>query len=158
MKKYFVSFFLIIAFVFYVVLENQSSVSVVANSPQNGNSAPSAGSGPSAPVSGNVPAANPPVAAALYRNGTYDGDSVNAYFGNVQVEAVVSGGKLADVKILDYPQDRSTSVRINNGALPQLVQEAIVSQSAQVDVVSGATQTSQGFAQSLASALAKAKS
>jgi uncharacterized protein with FMN-binding domain len=39
-----------------------------------------------------------------------------------------------------------------------LIQEAISSQSAQVDVVSGATQTSQGFQQSLASALVKAKS
>ena len=82
---------------------------------------------------------------------------MDAYFGNVQVAAVIAGGKLTDVNILDYPQDRSTSARINNAALPKLVQEAISSQSANVDIVSGATQTSQGFQQSLASALAKAK-
>lgn len=69
----------------------------------------------------------------------------------------MSGGELTDVKILAYPNDRSTSVRINGAALPKLVQEAISSQNAQVDIVSGATQTSQGFQQSLASALAKAK-
>jgi uncharacterized protein with FMN-binding domain len=107
-----------------------------------------------------MPAASAPPAppTALYRDGSYSGDSVNAYFGNVQVEAVIGGGKLASVKILDYPQDRGTSVRINSAALPQLVQEAISSQSANVDIVSGATQTSQAFEQSLASALAKAKS
>ena len=112
------------------------------------------------PAAGSQPVPSPspaPAAIGLYRNGSYNGDSVDAYFGNVQVEAIVSGGKLADVKILTYPNDRSTSLHINNSALPKLVQEAIASQSAQVDIVSGATQTSQGFQASLASALAKAK-
>jgi uncharacterized protein with FMN-binding domain len=174
MKKYFLSFFLIIAFAFYVMLENQSSISVVLNSPENsqpgGNAGNPAGSVaatvPSgSPVSGSAPIPSPitsspstPVATGLYRDGSYDGGSVNAYFGNVQVQAVVSGGKLTDVKVLDYPKDRTTSARINNAALPKLVQEAISSQSAQVDIVSGATQTSQGFQASLTSALAKAKS
>jgi uncharacterized protein with FMN-binding domain len=82
---------------------------------------------------------------------------VNVYYGNVQTRAVISGGKLASINILNYPHDRSTSARINSAALPKLVQEAIASQNAQVDIVSGATETSQGFRQSLASALAKAK-
>jgi len=172
MKKYFLSFFLIIAFAFYVMLENQSSVSVVSNStaksdgtqPNNNTTAvapPAATPTSPSPIKPQpvspVPSAPAPAATGLYRDGSYNGDSVDAYFGNVQVEAVVSGGKLADVKILDYPQDRGTSMRINNAALPKLVQEAISSQSAQVDIISGATQTSQGFQQSLASALAKAK-
>ncbi|MGB7958079.1 MAG: FMN-binding protein [Minisyncoccia bacterium] len=168
MKKYILSLSLIIAFTFYVLLEGQNSISVVSNPPEGANNggAPSAstpvegasaqsGATSGTPSSASAPPA--PATAGLYRDGSYTGDSVNAYFGNVQVEAVITGGKLRDVKILAYPQDRGTSVRINNGALPKLVQEAIVSQSAQVDVVSGATQTSQGFAQSLASALVKAK-
>lgn len=174
MKKYFLSFFLIIAFAFYVMLENQSSISIVSNSPENsqpenntGNAAgpitapisPSSSASGSAPTQSSPAASLPPTPAAtgLYRDGSYNGDSVNAYFGNVQVQAIVSGGKLADVKILDYPKDRTTSARINDAALPKLVQEAISSQSAKVDIVSGATQTSQGFQQSLASALTKAK-
>jgi uncharacterized protein with FMN-binding domain len=159
MKKYFLSFLLIIAFVFYVILENRSSISVVSNSSAGSNGMQSGNNTTSAPQSMPLAASASlvPASAGIYRDGSYDGDSVNAYFGNVQVEAVISGGKLTDVKILDYPQDRTTSARINNGALPKLVQEAIVSQSAQVDIVSGATQTSQGFQQSLASALAKAK-
>lgn len=169
MKKYLLSFFLIIIFAFYVMLENQSSISVVSSSPDNGTGA--SGTSPTnnattAPqtasqAAGSQPVPSPfpaPAAIGLYRNGSYNGDSVDAYFGNVQVEAIVSGGKLADVKILTYPSDRSTSLHINNSALPKLVQEAIASQSAQVDIVSGATQTSQGFQASLASALAKAKS
>lgn len=182
MKKYFLSFFLIIAFVFYVMLENQSSVSVSSNSPDGAAQAVGAGtvagtdtsaanmsttSVPTPPVAAIPPTVPPviptpaptptPASTGLYRDGSYDGDSVDAYFGNVQVEAIISGGKLANVKVLAYPADRGTSVRINNRALPQLVQEAISSQSANVDIVSGATQTSQGFRQSLASALTKAK-
>ncbi len=91
-----------------------------------------------------------------YRNGTYTGPSVNVYYGNVQVAAVITGGKLADVKILQYPNDRSTSIQIADYALPQLTQEAISAQSAQVNGVSGASATSQGFVQSLGAALSKA--
>lgn len=169
MKKYLLSFSLIIAFTFYVILENQSSVSIVSNSPAGATPKSAAGNAtaennPPAPTSA-APTSSAPAAAilpapattALYRNGSYSGDSVDAYFGNVQVEAVISGGKLTAVNVLDYPKDRSTSARINNAALPKLVQEAITSQSANVNIVSGATQTSQGFEQSLASALAKAK-
>jgi uncharacterized protein with FMN-binding domain len=65
-------------------------------------------------------------------------------------------GKIADVTFLDYPQDRGTSVRINSYAMPQLIQEAITAQSANVNGVSGASDTSSAFQQSLASALSQA--
>jgi uncharacterized protein with FMN-binding domain len=144
------------------LLESQNSISVVSSAPSSvpaeNNTESATSANPAAARTPSVSAVPIPAIAGLYRDGSYAGDSANAYFGNVQVEAIVSGGKLADVKVLNYPQDRATSVRINTGALPKLVQEAIVSQSAQVDIVSGATQTSQGFEQSLASALARAKS
>ena len=92
-----------------------------------------------------------------YKDGTYTGNSVDAYYGNVQVAAVIQSGKLADVKILDYPQDRRTSQAINGQALPILVSEAIQAQSASVDAVSGASESSPAFMQSLASALSQAK-
>ncbi len=92
-----------------------------------------------------------------YRNGSYTGDAADAYYGTVQVRATVQGGKLSNVEFLQYPSDRGTSVYINGIAMPQLTQEAIAAQSANVDGVSGATATSQAFIQSLASALAQAK-
>jgi uncharacterized protein with FMN-binding domain len=101
-----------------------------------------------------VPATKP---KGQYRDGTYTGDSVDAYYGNIQVAAVIANGKLADVKILDYPQDRRTSQMINGQALPILVSEAVSVQSGNVDAVSGASETSPAFVRSLNSALAQAK-
>lgn len=92
-----------------------------------------------------------------YIDGSYTGIPADAYYGTVQVKAVVQNGKLVDVTFLQHPSDRSTSRAINNQAMPMLTQEAIVAQSAQVDGVSGATFTSQAFQQSLASALVLAK-
>ncbi len=99
----------------------------------------------------------PPSGIGQYKDGSYVGDLTDAYYGNVQVKAVVQGSKLADVVFLQYPSDRHTSVQINTAAMPQLKSEAIQAQSAQVDAVSGATQTSRAFTVSLASALAQAK-
>ncbi len=110
------------------------------------------------PVSTPAPA---PVAIALpkgqYTDGTYTGSNVNVYYGYVQVQAIVKGGKLTDVKFLSYPSDRNTSVDISAQAMPLLIQEAIQAQSAQVNGVSGASATSQGFVQSLDAALSKAR-
>ncbi len=92
----------------------------------------------------------------LYKDGIYDGPVVDAYYGNLQVEAIIQGGKIADVKFLDYPQDRRTSRFINSQAMPWLTEEAVQVQSANVDLISGATFTSQAFVQSLQSALDQA--
>jgi uncharacterized protein with FMN-binding domain len=91
-----------------------------------------------------------------YKDGTYDGPVVDAYYGNVQVEAVIQGGKLADVQFLDYPKDRRTSREINQQAMPWLTQEAVQVQNANVDLIGGATFTSQAFVQSLQFALDQA--
>ena len=93
----------------------------------------------------------------MYKNGAYTGSSIYVYYGNVQVRATVSGGKLTDVQFLDHPQDRYTSIAINDYAMPILREEAIQAQSANVNVVSGASETSGGFQQSLAAALSQAK-
>lgn len=93
----------------------------------------------------------------IYKNGSFIGKVVDAYYGNVQVKAVVTNGKISDVIFLDYPHDRNTSVRINSQAMPYLKSEAIVAQSANVDAISGASATSGAFNESLASALAQAK-
>jgi uncharacterized protein with FMN-binding domain len=93
-----------------------------------------------------------------YVDGTYIGDPENAYYGMVQVQVTVSGGQVADVQFLQYPNTHSTSVYINQQAMPILRQEAIQAQSANINGVSGASDTSAAFQQSLASALSQAKS
>ena len=97
------------------------------------------------------------VANALYKDGQYDGSIADAYYGNVQVRAIIRGGKLTDVQFLSYPSDRNQSIEINNYALPILKSEAIKAQSAQVNIVSGATNSSNAFINSLSSALSQAK-
>lgn len=92
-----------------------------------------------------------------YRDGEYTGNVADAYYGNIQVKAIIQGGHITDVQFLDYPQDRSTSREINSQATPYLKTEAIQAQNANVDIISGATQTSYGFRESLATALAQAR-
>ncbi len=92
-------------------------------------------------------------AAGQYKDGSYTGPEVNATYGWVQVQAVVQNGQLADVQFLEYPRDRRTSQRINSRAVPELQTEAIQVQSANVDIISGATLTSRAFIESLKSAL-----
>ncbi len=104
-----------------------------------------------------VVTAPPPKPAGQYADGSYTGNAANAYYGTVQIQAVIQGGKLTAVNFLSYPNDRNTSRSINAQAMPQLKSEAIQAQSANVDSVSGATDTSQAFIQSLGSALAQAK-
>jgi uncharacterized protein with FMN-binding domain len=108
------------------------------------------------PVPVPVPTPTPVAASGQYKDGTYTGSSVNVFYGYVQIQATVQGGKIADVKFLSYPNDRNTSRYINSQAMPLLIQQALQAQNAQVDGVSGATDTSQGFVESLTSALSKA--
>ena len=98
------------------------------------------------------------LAAKGYADGTYTGPVTDAYYGPIQIQAIVQGGQLTALKVLKYPSDRRTSVNINRQALPMLRDEAIRAQSANVDIISGATLTSRAFIQSLRGALKKASS
>lgn len=96
-------------------------------------------------------------AGKTYKDGTYTGDTTDAFYGMMQVQLVVTGGKISDIQFLQYPNKPGHTTEVSNQALPLLKQEAIAKQSAPVDVISGATQTADAFNQSLASALAKAQ-
>ena len=98
------------------------------------------------------------LAAQAYADGVYTGPPADAYYGIIQIQALVQGGQLTALKVLKYPSDRRTSVSINRQALPMLRDEAIRAQSANVDIISGATLTSRAFIQSLRGALKKASS
>jgi uncharacterized protein with FMN-binding domain len=98
------------------------------------------------------------VASNTYADGTYTGPIVDAHYGLVQIQAIVQDGRLVAIEVLRYPSDRRVSVRINRQALPMLRDEVISAQSAEVDIVSGATLTSEGFIRSLDGALSQARS
>ncbi len=95
--------------------------------------------------------------SSLYRDGLYTGSIEDVYYGNVQVKITISGGLIVDVAFLDYPNDRDNSIKINTRAMPFLKIETIKSQSAKIDTITGATQTSKGFVRSLTNALDQAR-
>lgn len=91
-----------------------------------------------------------------YKDGSYTGIVADAIYGNIQVQVIITSGKITDVIFLQYPNDRQTSIEINTQAMPYLKQEAITAQSANVNGVTGATASSDAFVQSLSSALKQA--
>jgi uncharacterized protein with FMN-binding domain len=149
MKKLILSAVTVIAFIFYAVFQRgghlTQGLAQGTPSPATGSTQP-AGVGTS---SGSQP-------AGTLKDGTYTGDPADAFFGTVQVQAVIKSGRVNSVRFLNYPQDRQRSMQINSQAVPLLQQEAVQAQSASVQVVTGATLTSQAFMQSLQSALTKA--
>ena len=86
---------------------------------------------------------------------TIDGPVVDTRYGAVQVEIVVSGGQLKDVVALQLPTGRHSG-QISTAVAPILRQEALQAKSAAIDTVSGATYTSDAYAQSLQAALDQA--
>ena len=159
MKKLLLAGFVVFTFILYVFHQQNNGASAVIAPPSlstGTNSPPTKTGNSSAGASPGSGTGSP--SAASYKDGQYTGSSADAYYGYVQVKAVIQGGKITDVQFLQYPSDHSTSVAINQQAMPYLQQEAIQAQSAQVDIISGATYTSQAFIQSLTGALSQAHS
>jgi hypothetical protein len=82
-----------------------------------------------------------------------NGTVVQTRWGPVQVQVHIGGGKITDVTALRVPAGNNRDAEINAYAVPQLRTEALAAQSAQIDVVSGATVTSEGYMESLQAAL-----
>ena len=141
-KKFMLTAFVIVTFIAYIFHERLT-----------GSTNASTGNGTNSNVSQSLSGA----AGTTYKDGTYTGPVTDAYYGMVQVQAVIQNGKISSVQFLDYPHDRRTSQEINSQAMPWLQQEAIRAQSANVDIISGATLTSEAFARSLQAALQTAK-
>ena len=91
-------------------------------------------------------------------DGTYTGTSEQTRFGDVQVQVVIAGGKITDIKALHLTDQEQRSVQISNYAAPILRKEVLASQSASVSNVSGATYTTDGYLSSLQSGLDQAAS
>ena len=84
------------------------------------------------------------------------GPSVDMRWGPVQVTIIVTGKRITDGRA-STPAERARSAYINYQAVPLLRQEVLQAQSASIDLISGATMTSEAYAQSLQAALAKAR-
>ena len=110
------------------------------------------GSGSGSATSGSSGSAGQSSTAAS----TVTGDSVGTPYGPVQVRVAVDGSTITDVTVLQYPDQDGHSVQINQYALPQLINETLDAQGSGISMVSGATYTSQGYLQSLQSALDQA--
>lgn len=146
MKKYALSGIIILAIIAYVIYQQmggQASLPIADTKNSTGQTVATTSTN-----TNNQPA---------YKDGSYISPVVDAYYGNLQVKAIIKNGLLTDVQFIDYPQKNENDIMINNRAMPILKTEAITAQSAQVNIVSGATQTSEAFQQSLAAALAMAK-
>jgi uncharacterized protein with FMN-binding domain len=109
------------------------------------------GTGGSATGSKKSAAATAPTAST-----TVTGAVAQTQWGPVQVQLKVASGRITHVNVLQYPSGSPQDDQINSYALPVLVQETLNAQSAQIDMVSGATVTSVGYTQSLQSALDQA--
>jgi uncharacterized protein with FMN-binding domain len=147
MNKYAVSIIVIVTFFFYSLQfrsENNEAIQrVTAMSPDNSNK----------PSRSTASKPN----TSLYKDGTYKGDVVDAIYGNVATEVVIQNGMITAIGFPQYPNLYPYSRHINPEALPELASEAIRVQHAEVDIHTGATQTSRAFKKSLKSALDKAQ-
>jgi uncharacterized protein with FMN-binding domain len=114
------------------------------------------------PIVTTPPATTPPSTAAPAAplpagSQVLTGPDVPNRYGDVQVQLTLSGGKITDVTALQLPFDRQRSNEISQIAGPMLRSEVLQVQSANIDIISGATYTSQGYAQSVQAALDQAR-
>jgi uncharacterized protein with FMN-binding domain len=100
-------------------------------------------------------ASSTPTPSATGQSGsrTFQGTMAQTQWGPVQVTITVTGGRITDVAVPTYPDGNFRDQEINAYALPALRQETLTAQSAGIDAVSGATVTSDGYKESLQSAL-----
>ena len=87
---------------------------------------------------------------------TVTGSVASTRWGPVQVSITVTDGKITAVGVPQYPTGNGKDRQINASALPILTKETLSAQSADIDMVTGATVTSEGYVQSLQSALDQA--
>jgi uncharacterized protein with FMN-binding domain len=101
-------------------------------------------------------AARSAMASASSAKRKVTGTVANTQEGPVQVQLVLTGKQITKVNVLQQTDDGQESNQIDSFAIPKLTSETLTAQSARIDAVSGATYTSQGYIQSLQSALDQA--
>jgi uncharacterized protein with FMN-binding domain len=129
---------------------------VPAAAPPDPGSTPTTGAPASTTPTSGTPTNTTPTTGGATRSLT--GDPFDNRYGTVQVRVTVQGRTITNVTMIQMPDSHERSLEISQEAAPLLLQEALQAQSAQIDIVSGATYTSEGYAQSLQSALDKSGS
>jgi uncharacterized protein with FMN-binding domain len=129
-----------------------ASGSAISGGVSSGSTAASSSSAASSSAAASSTAA--PSTAAT--SGTVTGAVADTRWGPVQVQLTIVDKKVTNVAVVQYPNGNGKDQEINAQALPILIQETLDKQSASIDMVSGATVTSDGYLQSLQSALDQA--
>jgi uncharacterized protein with FMN-binding domain len=145
----------------------QSSASTDSSAPASSAAASSAAASsavPSATPSSATPSSATATAssASSSTTKTVTGSTVNVSergrsFGVVQVRLTLTNGKITAATAIQFPENDSHSAELSQFSIPTLSQEVLSSQSASIDAVSGATYTSEAYAQSVQAALDAAK-
>jgi len=128
-----------------------ASSAKLVSSPTSSNNSTSQPAG-----TGTSSSASQAAAATSYKDGTFNGSTDTAY-GPVDIAVVINGGKITDVRFMQMPSSHDYSRQVTAYAEPLLKQTTLQNQSSNIDFVSGATSTSNGFEQSLQMALDQAK-
>ncbi len=147
---------LVLLFSYHTSTTATASPSVVAESLANGAGSSGSAGAAADPGTSTDSGATGSTPSTSSSDGTYTGDAVMTRYGAVQVQIAVKGGKVVDAGVTQVPWSDRRDQEINSRAVPVLNGEAVDAQSAQIDMVSGATYTSEGYAQSLQSALDQA--
>jgi uncharacterized protein with FMN-binding domain len=107
-------------------------------------------------VAGSLPSAHA-ASPAAGTSQTFKGPTEDTRHGPVQVSIVVKSKKIVNIKATIAPNEDGRSPFLQTRAMPVLKQEVLTAQSAKIDEVSGATETSDAYIQSLQSAIKKAR-
>lgn len=137
-----------------------SSLPPNGTSTQSGSFASSATDGTTSSSSGGSPPSDPSTPTTTSGSGsskqTVKGSVAQTRWGPVQVQLTISGDRITKASVLQYPNGNGRDAEINGYALPILTKETVAAQSAEIDMVSGATVSSDGYLESLQSALDQA--
>jgi uncharacterized protein with FMN-binding domain len=139
---------LVMLFSYHTSTNSQAAVVATTTSGGSSSSGSSATSGTSSTPSASTSSSS--------SGGTYTGDAVSTQWGTVQVKITIVNGKITKSEAIQYPSENPKDQQINAYAVPQLNSEVVSKQSGSIDAVSGATVTSNGYIQSLQSAIAHA--
>lgn len=108
---------------------------------------------PSSPSGTSTTTQAPSPATKSTRRGT--GEEIEYRYGAIELEVTQTGSRITNITVVQDDSSDPRSEQINSQAVPILQSQALEAQSANIDGVSGATFTSQAYAQALQSALSQ---
>ena len=146
---------LVLLFSYHTSLGQSSAAGTASGDAGNGSSDDSGATsgGTTSDGSGSSSSGSSSSGSSSSSSRTYTGDSVDTRWGPVQVKITVKAGKITKSEAVVYPTNNPRDQQINAYAVPQLNTETVQQQTGDIDAVSGATVTSDGYIQSLQSAI-----